>query len=75
MKMIYINETLYVNIEERINFSMIKKLKSRLFNIIDSYAISNIELNILNNERYDTSLITELLDEYNRKYSGKLIIK
>ena len=74
MKMIYINETLYVNIEERINFSMIKKLKSRLFNIIDSYAISNIELNILNNERYDTSLITELLDEYNRKYSGKLII-
>ena len=75
MKMIYTNNTLYVNIEERINFSMIKKLKSRLFNIIDSYAISNIELNILNNERYDTSLITELLDEYNRKYSGKLIIK
>lgn len=75
MKMIYTNETLYVNIEERINFSMIKKLKSRLFNIIDSYSISNIELNILNNEHYDMSLITELLDEYNRKYNGKLIIK
>ena len=75
MKMIYTNNTLYVNIEERINFSMIKKLKSRLFHLIDSYAISNIELNILNNEHYDMSLIIELIDDYNRKYSGKLIIK
>ena len=54
---------------------MIKKLKSRLFHLIDSYAISNIELNILNNEHYDISLIIELIDDYNRKYSGKLIIK
>ena len=75
MKMIYTNKTLYVDIEERINFSMVKKLKSRLFHLIDSYAITNIELNILNNEHYDMSLINELLDDYNRKYNGKLIIK
>ncbi len=72
--MTYTNNILYINIEERINFSLIKKLKYRLFYLIDSYGIEEIILNI-NDNHYDTSLITELINEYNMKYNGKLTVK
>lgn len=74
MKITYTNNILYINIEDRINFSLIKKLKHRLFYLIDSYAFQEIILNI-NDEHYDESLISELINEYNIKYSGKLIVK
>lgn len=72
--MTYTNNILYINIEDRINFSLIKKLKYRLFYLIDSYGIDEIILNI-NDDHYDTSLILELIDEYNMKYNGKLTVK
>ena len=75
MEMYYTNNKLYINIEERINFSLINELKRKLYKIINSYQIQNIELNILNNERYDLSLIDELLNDYNSKYSGTFIVK
>ncbi|MGN0966814.1 MAG: hypothetical protein ACI4OP_04400 [Candidatus Coprovivens sp.] len=74
MEMTYTNNILYINIEDRINFSLIKKLKYRLFYLIDSYGIDEIILNI-NDDHYDTSLILELIDEYNMKYNGKLTVK
>ena len=74
MEMTYTNNILYINIEERINFSLIKKLKYRLFYLIDSYGIEEIILNI-NDNHYDTSLIAELINEYNMKYNGKLTVK
>lgn len=74
MEMTYTNNILYINIEERINFSLIKKLKCRLFYLIDSYGIEEIILNI-NDNHYDTSLIMELINEYNMKYNGKLTVK
>lgn len=74
MEMTYTNNILYINIEDRINFSLIKKLKYRLFYLIDSYAIDEIILNI-HDEHYDTSLICELINEYNMKYNGKLTVK
>ena len=46
MEMTYTNNILYINIEERINFSLIKKLKYRLFYLIDSYGIEEIILNM-----------------------------
>lgn len=75
MEMIYTNNTLYVNIEERINFTLIKNLQKRLYRIIDSYHISSIEINILNDSYYDSSLIDDLINDYRVKYSGKLIVK
>ena len=74
MEMTYTNNILYINIEERINFSLIKKLKYRLFYLIDSYGIEEIILNI-NDNHYDTSLIMELINEYNMKYNRKLTVK
>ncbi len=75
MEMFYTNNTLYINIEERINFTLIKSLQRRLYHIIDSYHINDIEITILNDTHYDKSLIDELVNDYKIKYSGKLIVK
>ncbi len=75
MEMIYTNNTLYVNIADRINFSLINNLQKKLYRIIDSYHINNIEINILNDVHYDKTLINDLIDDYKVKYSGKIIVK
>lgn len=67
--------TLYVNIEERINFSLISRLQKKLYRIIDLYHINNIEINIFNNTYYDKTLITELISDYKSKYNGVLTVK
>jgi len=75
MEMIYTDSTLYINIEERINFSLINKLQRKLYRIIDTYHINNIEINILNASYYDASLVTDLISDYKMKYNGHLIVK
>ncbi len=75
MEMIYTGSTLYINIEERINFSLINKLQRKLYRIIDTYHINNIEINILNESYYDSSLVTDLISDYKHKYDGHLIVK
>lgn len=75
MEMIYANNILYINIEERINFTLIKNLQRRMYRIVDSYHINNIQINILNDSHFDTSLIQDLVNDYKSKYNGKLIVK
>lgn len=75
MEMIYTNSTLYINIEDRINFTLIKNLQRRLYRILDTYHIKKIEISILNDTHYDMSLINDLVNDYKAKYSGKLIVK
>lgn len=75
MEMVYKDNILFINIEDRINFSLIKKLKNKLFYLIDSYGVEEIILNINSNEHYDRTLLYELLNEYNQKYTGKFTVK
>ena len=75
MELIFSNNTLYINIEERINFTLISKLQKKLYRIIDTYHISNIEIRILNDSHYDKTLIQDLINDYRYKYNGKLIVK
>ena len=75
MEMIFSNNTLYINVEERINFTLISKLQKKLYRIIDSYSINNIEINIVNESYYDKTLINDLINDYNAKYNGNLIVK
>ena len=75
MELFFKDNTLFVNIEERINFSLINKLQKRLYRIIDSYSITNIVINILSNEYFDRSLLDDLVNDYKSKYSGLLIVK
>lgn len=75
MEMIYTDNTLYINVEERINFTTISRLQRKLYSVIDSYSIPNIVINILSNEHYDHTLLNDLINDYQSKYNGILIIK
>ena len=75
MELYYTNNTLYINIEERINFTIISKLQKKLYRILDTYHINNIEISILNDTYYDKTLIQDLINDYRYKYNGKLIVK
>lgn len=75
MEMFYTNNTLYINIEERINFTLINRLQKKLYRIIDTYHINKIEISILTNTYYDSSLLNDLVNDYKTKYNGHLIVK
>lgn len=66
---------LFITIEERINFSFIRKLQNKLYRILKQYSIQNIELNILNNEHFDSSLLDDFINDYNSKFQGIMIVK
>ena len=74
MELYYTNNTLYINIEERINFTIISKLQKKLYRILDTYHINNIEISILNDTYYDKTLIQDLINDYRYKYNGNLIV-
>ena len=75
MEIYYTQNKLYINIEERINFSLIYKLQRKLYRILDEYNIANVVINILSNEHYDMSLIDDLINDYKSKYSGSIIVR
>ena len=75
MEMVYINDTLYVNIDDRVDFTLIKRLRNKIYRIIDTYHISNIEIKILNDSHYDFTLIDDLINDYGTKYNGRIVVK
>ena len=75
MEIYYTQNKLYINIEDRINFSLIYKLQRKLYRILDEYKIGNVVINILSNEHYDTSLIDDLVNDYKSKYNGSIIVR
>ena len=74
MNIYYMNNTLYVNLNDYIDDICVDKLKSRVFGILDDYDIENIVLNIIANNK-DNYLIDDFIKEYHRKYNGNLLIK
>ena len=74
MNIYYMNNTLYVNLEDYLDDISINNLKSRVFNILDDYDINNIVLNIISNNK-DNYLINDFISEYHKKYKGNLLIK
>lgn len=75
MEMFYTNDTLYVNIDDRVDFSLIKRLRNKIYHIIDMYHISNIEIKILNDNHFDLTLIDDLINDYKVRYNGRIIVK
>ncbi|MGN1338105.1 MAG: hypothetical protein ACI4WW_06500 [Candidatus Coprovivens sp.] len=75
MEIYYTNDKLYISITDSISFSLVNKLKKKLYHILDIYKINNIEIDIENNDKYDESLIDELIKDYDTKYKGIIIVK
>ncbi len=69
---IYNRDTLYILVEGNLNKKNIIKLRSRLYDIIKSYNILNIVLDVKKTNIMDEIEFYNFLDDYDMKYEGKL---
>ncbi len=69
---IYNRETLYILVEGNLNKKNISKLKERLYNIVKTYNILNIILDVKKTNIMDELAFYNFLDDYDMKYDGKL---
>lgn len=70
----YTKNTLYVNISGVINKEAVKKLRKKIFYIIEEYSINDIVIDIKNRLSMDADAFYGLLDEYDIKYGGNLVV-
>ncbi|MDD3392743.1 MAG: hypothetical protein PHE54_04315 [Bacilli bacterium] len=66
--------TLYINIEGTIDKTGIKKLKKRLYYIIEEYHICDIVINIESCHEVDKDVFYNFLDDYDIRYGGNLVV-
>ena len=69
---VYNRETLYILVEGNLNKKNISKLKERLYNIVKTYNILNIILDVKKTNIMDELAFYNFLDDYDMKYDGKL---
>lgn len=72
LDIIYNRDTLYILVEGNLNKKNIIKLRSRLYDIIKSYNILNIVLDVKKTNIMDEIEFYNFLDDYDMKYEGKL---
>ncbi|MBE6152477.1 MAG: hypothetical protein E7165_04115 [Firmicutes bacterium] len=72
---IYHGQTLYVNLNGKYKSKNIKILKSKIYSIIDQYGINDIIIDKKLTTEIDNVAFYEMLDEYDIKYGGNLIVE
>ena len=75
MEIYYRDKKLFVDIDEAINLQTITGLKSKMYNIINMYAINDVVLNILTDTHFDQKLLDDLVADYSSRYNGHIKIK
>lgn len=75
MEIYYRDKKLFVDIDEAINLQTITGLKSKMYNIINMYAINDVVLNILTDTHFDLKLLDDLVADYSSRYNGHIKIK
>ncbi len=66
--------TLYINIEGVINKDNLKKLRKKMYYIIDEYSIYDIVIDVKNSSYIETDAFYSFLDDYDIKYGGNLVV-
>ena len=66
--------TLYINIEGIINRDNLKKVRKKMYYIIDEYSIYDIVIDIKKTSNIDADAFYDFLDEYDIKYGGNLVV-
>lgn len=66
--------TLYVNLSGNISRENIRRLKQKIYYIIEEYNIYEIVINVKNSEFVDVDAFYNFLDEYDIKYGGNLFV-
>lgn len=71
---IYHNQTLFVNLNGEYSSKNINMLKNKLYGIIDKYGINDVVVNKNHITKIDNAAFYDMLDDYDIKYGGNLII-
>lgn len=73
-EIVYHNQTLFVSLMGEYNSKNIKKLKKKLYNIINQYGISDIVIDKKKITQIDNGAFYDMLDDYDIKYGGNLTV-
>ena len=74
MDLIYCNKTLLVNIDEQVDCKIIRKLETRLDNILREYNIENVEIALLN-ETNDEELFNTSIKMIKNRHHANIYLK
>lgn len=75
MKLLYQNETLFIDVETSLNAEKMAHLKRKIFHILDDYEIDQVVMYISKLDIQHEKQFQKLFYEYQQKYSGTLLIK
>lgn len=74
MNMVYDDDTLYVTINDKVNEYLYSRLRKRVFNIVNDYAIEKIVLNLVADDK-NNILVAEFIEEFNKNYTANITVK
>jgi len=74
MDLIYRNKTLLVNIDEKVDIKIVRKLETRLNHILREYNIENVEIALLN-ENSDEQLFTSSIKMIRSQHHTNIYLK
>ncbi len=66
--------TLYINVEGKVNSESIQKLKKKLYYLIEEYNIYDIVIDTKRCLNIDKDLFNSFFDDYDISYGGNLIV-
>ena len=75
MDLYYKNETLFVDIDTVLDSENARKLKRRVFQIVDDYDIDHIVFQVLGGRHQNKRYLQDIKREYHQRYQGNLLIK
>lgn len=74
MNMVYDDDTLYVTVNDKVNEYLYSRLRKRVFNIVNDYAIEKIVLNLIADDK-NNILVAEFIEEFNKNYTANITVK
>ena len=74
MNMVYDDDTLYVTVNDKVNEYLYSRLRKRVFNIVNDYAIEKIVLNLVADDK-NNILVAEFIEEFNKNYTANITIR
>ncbi len=75
MEIYYSNNELYVEVNDRLNTSLINRLERKLSIILNTYNVEKINISIQSSDIINYNSLDRVVDELNKKYNCIFIVK
>ena len=72
--MVYDDDTLYVTVNDKVNEYLYNRLRKRVFNVVNDYAIEKIVLSLVADDK-NNLLVAEFIEEFNKNYTANITVK